>query len=377
MAVTDTDLRRAALAEMRVQREQIDPPQQAPAPREPETKFSPEFAGSIAADLFGEPKSAQATPRSSGGVISEAAASPVRQQQSGAPAAFTEPPESVTATYRPVIEGRGSVSTIPGNPNAASELAALTARQENRALVNEQDRRNGIIAAAATADRQVAAHDLQRAESEARVDRFRVLNGADAVLRGSQNPGAERRNRAAIADASAAKAAYLYGRANAPVNQPSSIIGDTVALSDAANRTAVTEQGRQASVIQNAIGQEQLAREKRMNQLGNVLATAQPGTPEHTKASQAMLSILGKDRPDQYKVHSIVLPDRMSPDGNYVLRGGSAIAVVGPDGKSEIIRLGQQDDGQAPTKKFAEGQIYTDPVSKKSARYVDGKWVPI
>ena len=297
-----------------------------------------------------------------------------------APADQPAPPVGATATYLPARESTGTVSTVPGNPNAPSELALVNSRLAMRDALAEQDRRNGMVDAFNMAQRQQDRFDADNAAQAARVANFRAKNGADMIL-GDGRAAYQNQRAAIIGDsvAASARANELDSRARAPLKSTGNVLGDAVIASDAANRAQVTAMANDQSVIGSEVKKQELEHQKRLNQLGSILSTAAPGSPEHTKASQAMLSILGKDRPDQYKLHVVQRPDRVGADGFTVLRGGQDLVVVGPNGRPEVVPIGQSASGQepAPGQKFEEGKIYTDPVSKKSQRYVNGKWVPV
>lgn len=261
---------------------------------------------------------------------------------------FENPPESVTSSYEAIRDPRGGVSAVPGNPDARRELAALNQRGVIRDAVNEQDRRNGFQDSLETARRQQLSFDATNAEQAARVAAFRARDGADMVL-ATENRGYNKQRNQIIGEAIAADAAAKGLRAQSrEIAKPAgNILNETIAGEDAVNRSLTGDVARQRGVIEAAAGREKLDQQKRINQLGNVLATAAPGSPAHTKASQALLSILGKDKPDQYKLHVVQRPDRMG-EGMNVLRGGQDLVIVGPDGRPQIVPLGTSE-AERPT----------------------------
>lgn len=95
-----------------------------------------------------------------------------------------------------------------------------------------------------------------------------------------------------------------------------------------------------------AIEKMKLEQQTRMNDIHGKLMDPKLDPKEHDRLSRTLLSMLGKDKPEEYKVHPISLPDSVDPNTGAVLKGGQAAAIIdNRTGKYEIVRM--QDGGES------------------------------
>lgn len=289
---------------------------------------------------------------------------------------------SVPVTQRPGTQSFTSENGYPAtDPNLIQDSLSSRQRAQERALSAASDASNvrettqGMRADAARAQ---ASYDLAGAEQAAKVARFRAANGADVIL-GSSKASKDRAAKlyGAQADAADAKVAAITGRANAADPATSDPLGSAIAQTDAANRGMAATLAGQAGVVGSAVQKAKLEEQQRVNQLGAAVAGAK--TPqERAEATKSLLALLGKDPKKNYTAHPVVFPDRTDPATGAVLRGGSAIAVVSDDGSPpQIIKLDGSEPGKPAGAAPKEGETRYDPVSKKSMKFVNGKWTPV
>ncbi len=220
------------------------------------------------------------------------------------------------------------------------------------------DNAAGMQAAGARAQ---ASYDLAAAQNEARIARFRAQNGADMVLAG----GSKSQKRAILdaANAADARVEAIRKQANAPLPQPN-VVGNAVAATNAitgAQGALVGQQNaganqadaatrQQVGAVGAAVAKQKLEQESRINQIGSILSTSKDPA-ERERASSTLLSLLGKDKPEEYSVMHVAGGTTLSPDGMSQIKQPDSVVIVNKrTGAREIIQTGQQgQQKQGPT----------------------------
>lgn len=249
-----------------------------------------------------------------------------------------------------------------------AQLDAANTRYRLDQAQKEQDWRQGLAFGDAATQRQIASHDLARAESEARVAGFRAANGADVVLAGG-NPLATKRLQDAAATADANVLA-LRAKAGMPLpTGENGVAQNAAALAEQANRANTRADLAQNSVIGRDAERLKLEQQRRLTELGGALANAKDPA-ERQRLSETLLSLLGKDKPEEYTVIHAAGAQSIGPDGFTPIKGPDNVVVFNKrTGAREVLQLGQQAATQ-PRSAFESGKAYTDPVSKQTRRYL-------
>lgn len=111
------------------------------------------------------------------------------------------------------------------------------------------------------------------------------------------------------------------------------------------DQRANSQSTRAGQAVTQAIGQAELDQKQRISDTSKALMAAQ--SPQEREALQAnLLAMLGKDARDGTKVLPLTMPDGVDPNTGAVLKGGQGVVIISPDGKREIVRLGETN-GQA------------------------------
>ena len=109
--------------------------------------------------------------------------------------------------------------------------------------------------------------------------------------------------------------------------------------------------------------------------LGSKLAAA-TDPKQRDQLSSTLLSLLGKDKPEEYQVIHAAGAESLAPDGFTKIKGPDTIVVLNKrTGAREVINLGAQAPG-ASADQFVKDQIYTDKNGRKAKYLGDGKWGP-
>jgi len=265
----------------------------------------------------------------------------------------TPPPAPVQAAAPAAVPG---VNTVPGSqnyaataqaqPNARTELDLIRAREQQ----DLQSRNDAMQRGANWA----SAWDAQRkAESEARVANFRATNGADMVLRGGPSDEAMKGaivQQAAIANARRTAADTALTAASQPAPQRNYIqeaaLGgqlreQSLAGSDARLTGQMTRQGQ---AVNQQTAEQKLQQEKRISDTSAAMLAEKDPT-KREQLQQSILTMLGKDPREGFKVLPYSLPDRTNEFGA-VMKGGQGLVLVGPDGKAQVIGPGAPQEQQ-------------------------------
>lgn len=267
-----------------------------------------------------------------------------------------QPPQMKPLVASEVLQVRGPVQSAvqsSAGPNTSIRDANEAARAElnvmrAREAQDGQSRMNAMLQNANQAD---AWTDRQKAEGEARAANFRAANGADMILRGG-NPEQKQAiiQQAAMANANLAGATARQTAANQPLPQRN-FIQEAVQGEGAIEGSATARDNRLTAATNRAgaaIGQQseqqKLDQQKRISEASSKLLEAK--TPEEREQlQQSILTMLGKDAKDGTRVVPISMPDSTNEMGA-VMKGGQAVAVISPDGKVQIVKMG--DNGQQP-----------------------------
>lgn len=274
--------------------------------------------------------------------------------------------------YRTVETGGGAA--VPyDQAGTQAQLSGLNAKQRLDAASAEQDRRNGITNSMATSDRMQAGQDLLRAESEARVSRFRATDGADVILASGNSEYDGQRKKifdAAKEDADTVTAARA--RANTPVIPAGNVLQDQVAVQDAANRGTQSGIAQQQGVIALSSEKQKLEQQQQIGKLGaSLIAETDPA--KRASLQDSLLTLLGKETGGRYKIN--VAPGQTVTDPQTMAQSktpGYAVITDSHTGKTEIHAL--PDNEQPKTPQIAKGTTQVDKNGMK--RTWDGsKWV--
>lgn len=289
------------------------------------------------------------------------------------PATAVRQAPPAAAPYRPRVSTEGSIirraaepdlsqpdptQSYPTQPLQPSPTmyqgspSDIRARYDARIAAENQDAQSGLTTMRSQAQAAQSSYDAANAEQAARVAEFRAANGADMILRG----GTKLQKQTIIGNAAAARsrADAAAGRAsalNASANTAGSrnFIAENALSQEGINRaaTAAADATRatsdaQSNTIAGEVAKQKLDQQRQIAKLSQVLASS--GDPAARKrAHETILAMLGKDKPEQYKLHVVNRPDTMSADGMTVLRGGQTLAVQGPDGKVEVLDVDKMD----------------------------------
>jgi hypothetical protein len=233
----------------------------------------------------------------------------------------------------------------PVQPNARTELDMIRAREQQDAQSSNNAMQRGINWA--------SSWEAQRkAEGEARSANFRATNGADMILAGGTPEQKQailqqaQVSNARLVGANAALAAstqpgpqrnFIQEAAQGAQLREQSIAGADARLNSQDAR-ATGAMARQGMEINQQTATQKLEQEKRISDASAKLLAAK--TPEERESlQQSILTMLGKDPKDGYKI----MPYRTQPTTNefgQVVPGGEGFGVLGPDGKVTLYGPG-------------------------------------
>jgi hypothetical protein len=302
----------------------------------------------------------------------------VRQADGNGAASSFGPNQSVQVP--PTVGDR--VSNLGGgNPNAAAQLAALNQQSAAREAQQAQNQNDAILGSRAATGAIQAGIDLEARRNEARHANFRATNGADMVLRGGNKAqraailGAQANANAAVADATAGQRGAIAA-ADAPGRN---LITEQMAREQQNNQNAVTATGQQVGQAQVITEKAKAENQQRITALGATLANPKASQKDRDSASSALLSMLGKDKPEEWKIMHAAGGTRIGPDGFTPIKDpDNLVAFNSRTGVREVIKLGSGGAPAAPTGATPEeGKTYTDPVSKKTKKFMNGKWMDV
>lgn len=371
-------------------------------PNVPPADQAPINAAGIGPEFGGEPTIASAVAKPTfgiGGSIDygaefnppSAAPAPAASVATGSPPAVAQP-AAPAPTPAPQAQGAGPVITpealrprTPDFQTDASQPSIADVNRDARAQLDilnarsEQNIREGNANDRARTAEYGGRLDAQAADQAARVARFRATNGADMIL-APENSGYDGQRVAIVKGAEAAEKAAAETRAQSvaagiPRPDTRNLQAEAIAGNDAVARSAAATSDQQKSQIGTAVQREKLAQEKRMNELGSILQNEKdPAKLEQAKS--AMLTLLGKDKPDQWKLHVVQRPDTLAADGFTVIRGGQDLVTMGPDGKTQVVPMpgGAGAAGAAPAKQYPVGTERKDKNGMKQ-KFDGQKWV--
>lgn len=268
--------------------------------------------------------------------------------------AYQDPSRSLDVPQGPVItsEATRPRSSFGGvGPDDARDqqlrfdLLNAKERQGYREAAQAQDAYNRGATARA---------DLRSAENDARISRWRAQNGADVVL-ASGGREYEQQRMAIIGQAAqdAQRVKELRGDvaaadASAPRANERNLTAEVVAGSEAINRSRITDGEAQQRVIVSETERQKLEQQRRLNTLGNVLATSKDPA-ERQRASDALLALMGRDKPEEYQViHAAggTRPDPNNPTGPALKSADSIVIFNRKKGTYESIQLGTNEPAQ-------------------------------
>lgn len=372
----DQEMDRALEESGRVQRERYAGTPVIPSARaqdEPTNTVGPEFGGPATET------SAPAAPRFGiGGSIdygaefgikpAPAAAAPVI-----APAATTVRTAPAAApAYKPQVSTEGAIirravesdapqsdptQSYPAHPLQATPTMyqgdpnVIRARYDATIAASDQAAQDRLTAMRSQGQAAQASYDAGIAKREADVAAFAARNGADMILRGGNKQQKQAildhavamRNRA---EAAAGRASDLGVAANNAGTR--NLVGDNALAQEGINRATIAgadvaraNVDAQTGLITNAVAQQKLEQQRQISKLSQVLASSSADPGARKRAQDTILTLLGKDKPDQYKLHVVQRPDTLGPDGMTVVRGGQDLVMVGPDGRPEVVKIDQ------------------------------------
>jgi len=256
-----------------------------------------------------------------------------------------------------------TLSVVPGIPNYKAEYAMMRAREG-------QDARELAVARAA-ADRaiqdnaneyyaRIAAENAARGVYKPSIFDQMVTNASTVATpggRGSAGP--------VIAAPVAAPRSVDINRDGV---RQRNLVDETIAAQNA-------ETARAQGAVTLQAEQLKLEQQKRINDLGSKLAAA-TDPKQRDQLSSTLLSLLGKDKPEEYQVIHAAGAESLAPDGFTKIKGPDTIVVLNKrTGAREVINLGAQAPG-ASADQFVKDQIYTDKNGRKAKYLGDGKWGP-
>lgn len=256
-----------------------------------------------------------------------------------------------------------TLSVVPGIPNYKAEYAMMRAREG-------QDARELAVARAA-ADRaiqdnaneyyaRIAAENAARGGYKPSVFDQMVTNASTVATPGGRGSAAP------------VIAAPVAAPRNVDINRDGvrqrNLVDETIA---AQNAEAARAQG--AVTLQTE--QLKLEQQKRINDLGSKLAAA-TDPKQRDQISSTLLSLLGKDKPEEYQVIHAPGAETMAADGFTKLKGPDSIVVINKrTGAREVVQMGGQ--GGAPAAdKYEVGKVYVDSKGNKAKYSGNGKWDP-
>lgn len=261
-------------------------------------------------------------------------------------------------SYNPVKEAAAQVSAPLQAPVAAPPAQQPQPRQdftaEGRLAATQaaeaqaqQNKRAGMLANANWAD---AWNERQRAQGEARVANWAATNGADMVLAG----GRPEQREAIVADAATKSAAAVGADARyAGATQGLVSAGARDEYTDAKSKQGIIS-GYAQTGLEQAKGQQGLEQGKvnlagdtakaetlqRINTLGAQLASA-TDPKQRDQLSSTLLSLLGKDKPEEFKIIHASGGQRVDPSTGVAVKDPDAIVVLNvKTGQREIVKLG-------------------------------------
>lgn len=278
--------------------------------------------------------------------------------------AYQDPSRSLDVQSGPVITSQATrprANSFSGVGTAVEEgtiaAANRAARREMDAMDARanQDQREVWDRNRAGNDLAQARYDKATAENNARISGFRATNGADVVL-APENKGYDQQ-RALIGARAAEDARRVIGAsgdvaaANArfPRANDRNMIGEAQTAGEIINRGAISEGEAQQRIIGGQIEKQKLEQQRRLNTLGNVLATSKDAG-ERARASEALLALMGKDKPEEYTVTHMSggsrLADPSNPLSSIVKEADRVVITNKRTGTHESIQLGTNEPAQ-------------------------------
>ena len=180
------------------------------------------------------------------------------------------------------------------------------------------------------------------------------------------------------------------GMRTAPEEFKGTPIQDQVALGEAMNKQALTENQNTKTVNEKLLTQQKLKTDataadieayklkaaKRMDEIHSKLTDPKLDPKEHQRLSQTLLAMMGKDKPEEYKVLPLELPDSVDPTTGAVLKGGKAAVVLNvATGAREIVRLDEAaKQAAAPKTDYKPGATLRDAQGRIIQLQKDGQW---
>lgn len=281
--------------------------------------------------------------------------------------------DAPVAAPQSVIAAPQETPYDPAADRSTAGVMSAMGAAEQKAM---QDRTQGALAATNTLQAGV---DKAKLEGEARVAKWQATNGADMVLRG----GSRAEKAAIVANAAQADAALNAANGNvitaqAAQQKPGTQVADNAVTQQVIqNATAGANQAAGAATDQKLKGL-QVENAKRLNDLGASLLSAK--TPEErNKISANILTLLGKDKPEQYLVNTVNLPDSFDQNTGVAIRGGQRVIITDrATGKNEIVDPNNLPGAAAKPAgqgQYKEGEVRIDQKTGQKAKYVNGTWV--
>jgi hypothetical protein len=329
-------------------------------------------------------------------VVTPEATSPRGPVQAAVGAQTTAPttqptPPAPPPTQQPqqafVSAAMGGQQNLPPQPLARTELDMIRAREQQDAQSRNDAMQRGINYA--------SAWDAQRkAEGEARVANFRATNGADMILAGGtpeqkqaiiqQQQIANARLAGANANLVAAtqpgpQRNYIQEAAQGAQLREQSIAGADARLNsqDARTTGALTRQGME---INQQTAQQKLEQEKRISDASAKLLAAKT-TDEREFLQQSIITMLGKDPKDGFKVMPYTLPPTTNEFGQ-IVPGGQGVVYIEPGKPPQIIAgpgapgAAAQPGAQQKPGEPAIGEVRVDKNGVRGKYLGNGQWGP-
>lgn len=257
------------------------------------------------------------------------------------------------------------VSTVPGNPNYKADYAMMRANErQDQADFNEGRARQLAFdnVRAAAYDAKIATENAARGlVNPSKFDK--MVTHASTVAAGGRGGDTAQVIRSGLAPG--ADAVIRQVESLAPKSSSRNFAQEAIEAQKA-------EQARLMSGTTQQTEQLKLEQQKRLNDLGAKLAAAQD-PKERERLSSTLLSLMGKDKPEDYQVIHVPGAESIGPDGMTKLKGQGAVIFLNKrTGARDVLHLDAQAAQGAPQGGPAEGS--TGMAGGKPVVFKNGKW---
>lgn len=314
------------------------------------------------------------------GAMTAGSFSDARYESQRTPQAAPQVTPQAAPQVGPVGVARGATMPAPmvGTPDPNYQPRTVESMRQELALRNAQEKQD---LNASTRDMRAAANaaqstfEMRNAQRAAEVSAFGANN---SILNQDKYGGRERKYTAA----DFYKPPVIDG--NLP-EDGKGVVTEAIAVGESMNRNSLADDLRQRAGNETAktkqeleVGKLKLDAAKQMAGIHAQLLDPKLDPKEHARLSSTLLSMLGKDKPEEYKVMALELPGTVDPNTGAAISGGKAAVVINSrTGEREIVRL---DASGKPDAKQAEpkiGQTMRDANGSIGQYLGNGKWKTI